>query len=167
MVLARMFMVTSAYIIGKGNLPFRINLFDKALLPSAFRTGQLRASLVFLERKSVFSHSSSFFINAVRAVCSCCSFAGYPCLLNCKLQILQGANRVAHCSLSYSPLLIFLITLLVVRLTNIYITDLSDRPTSFPAWMASAVENKAGTLSSNSFFCGSMLSINMNLCMFE
>ena len=130
------------YIIGKGNLPFRINIFDKALLPSAFRTGQLRASLVFLERKSVFSHSSSFFINAVRAVCSCCSFAGYPCLLNCKLQILQGANRVAHCSFSYSPLLIFLITLLVVRLTNIYITDLSDRPTSFPAWMASAVENK-------------------------
>ena len=53
MVLARMFMVTSAYIIGKGNLPFRINIFDKALLPSAFRTGQLRASLVFLERKSV------------------------------------------------------------------------------------------------------------------
>lgn len=47
MVLARMFMVTSAYIIGKGNLPFRINIFDKALLPSAFRTGQLRASLVF------------------------------------------------------------------------------------------------------------------------
>ena len=52
MVLTRMFMVASAYIIGKGNLPFRINIFDKALLPSAFRTGQLRASLVFLERKS-------------------------------------------------------------------------------------------------------------------
>ena len=85
----------------------------------------------------------------------------------CKLQQLQRANEVIYCSFSYSPLLIFLIILLVVRLTNIYITDLSDRPTSFPAWMASVVENKAGTLSSNSFFCGSMLSINMNLCMFE
>ena len=167
MVLARMFMVAPAYIIRKRNLSFGINILDETLLSSAFRAGQLRASLVFWERKSVFSHSSSFFINAVRAVCSCCSFAGYPYSLNCKLQILQGANCIAHCSFSYSPLLTFLTTLLVVRLTSIYITDLSDRQTSFPAWIASAVENKTGTLSSNSFFCGSILSINMNLCMFE
>ena len=167
MVLARMLMVAPAYMIGKHYLPFGINILDETLLSSASWTSQFRASFVFLKRKSVFSHSSSFFINAVRTVCSYCSFAYYQCPLNCKLQILQSANRVVHCSFSYSPLLTFLITLLVVRLTNIYITDLSDRPTSFPAWMASAVENTAGTLSSNSFFCGSMLSINMNFCMFE
>ena len=47
MVLARMFMVTSAYIIGKGNLPFRINIFDKALLPSALGQVSLEPRLYF------------------------------------------------------------------------------------------------------------------------
>ena len=81
-------------------------------------------------------------INAVRAVCSCCSFADYQCPLNCKLQILQTANSVDYCSFSYSPLLIFLITLFAASLFNTYITVLSDIPTSLPAWTASAVENK-------------------------
>jgi len=60
MILARMFMVAPAHIIRKRNLPFRINILDETLFPTTFRTGQLRTSLVFLERKSVFNHSSSF-----------------------------------------------------------------------------------------------------------
>lgn len=47
MVLARMFMVAPAYIIRKRNLSFGINILDETLLSSAFRAGQLRASLVF------------------------------------------------------------------------------------------------------------------------
>lgn len=69
-----MFVVAPTYIIRKYDLPLCINVLDKALLPSAFWTSQLRASFVFLKCKSIFSHSLTF-INAVRAVCSYCSFA--------------------------------------------------------------------------------------------
>ena len=56
-----MFVVAPTYIIRKYDLPLRINIFDKALLPSAFWASQLRASFVFLKCKSVFSHSLTFY----------------------------------------------------------------------------------------------------------
>lgn len=73
------------------------------------------------------------FIIAVRAVCSSCSFAGKRMIRKCKLQQLQDAMGIGYCSFSYSPLLIFLIILFVVRLTKEYITERSESPTSFPA----------------------------------
>ena len=93
MVLARMFMVAPTYIIRKRNLSFGINILDETLLSSAFRAGQLRASLVFLERKSVFSHSSSLFYK-----CSSCSL---QLLQFCRLPMsseLRTANT-ARCKL--------------------------------------------------------------------
>ena len=100
MVLARMFMVAPTYIIRKRNLSFDINILDKTLFPSALRAGQLRASLVFLERKSVFSHSFSFY------KCSSCSL---QLLQFCRLPMyseLQTANT-ARCK--WYSLLQFLI----------------------------------------------------------
>lgn len=130
MVLARMFMVAPAYIIRKRNLSFGINILDETLLSSAFRAGQLRASLVFWSVNLYSVIVPPFY------KCSSCSL---QLLQFCRLPIfseLQTANT-ARCKL-YSSLqflifssLTFLTTLLVVRLTSIYITDLSDRPTSF------------------------------------
>ena len=96
MVLSRMIVVAPTYIIRKRNLSFRINILDETLLPSAFRTSQLRASFVFLKRKSVFSHSSSLFYK-----CSSCSL---QLLQFCRLPIsseLQTANTAGckPCSL--------------------------------------------------------------------
>ena len=50
-------MITFADRIRKDNLAFFVNVLHEAFFLSAFRTGQFVALLIFLEMKSVFTHS--------------------------------------------------------------------------------------------------------------
>ena len=167
MVLARLLMVTSAYIIRKSYFSLAIYVLDKTLFLSTLRGMKVLTHAYIFEEKIYIQ--PYFFILLLQSV----QFAFIAVLqksyvsAKCKLQQLQTAKGVVYCSFSYSPRFTFLITLFVARLTKEYITDLSDNPTSFPAWMASAVVKVAERQSSNSFIWGSMLAFNIYFWMSE
>lgn len=166
MVLARMFMVAPAYIIRKRNLSFGINILDETLLSSAFRAGQLRASLVFWSVNLYSVIVPPFY------KCSSCSL---QLLQFCRLPIfseLQTANT-ARCKL-YSSLqfLIFSSFDFPDNLARCKVDQhIHHRPlgqTDFFSCLDSFGGGKQDRYVVKQFFlCGSILSINMNLCMFE
>lgn len=132
MVLARLLMVTSAYIIRKVISPWLSMYLTKHCFFPHFGHESFDPRLYFEEKIYIQPY---FFILLLQSV----QFALIAVLqksyvsAKCKLQQLQTAKGVVYCSFSYSPRFTFLITLFVARLTKEYITDLSDNPTSFPA----------------------------------
>ena len=112
-------MVTSTHIVGKVYFAFYVNVPDKATLLATIRASGLVATFVFLKYKSILSHNNIAFNGTLTKTANC---------NNCKVQ-----RKSCYCSFSYSPRFTFLIILSVARPTKAYITDLSDKPTSFPA----------------------------------
>lgn len=89
MVLARLLMVTSAYIIRKSYFSLAIYVLDKTLFLSTLRARKFWPTLIFW-RENLYSAILLHIVIAVRAVCTYCSFAEILCQR--KVQTATTAN---------------------------------------------------------------------------
>lgn len=129
MVLARLLMVTSAYIIRKIISPW-LSMYLTNIV--SFHTSGMKVlTHAYILKRNLYSAILlHLLLQSVQFALIAVLQKSYVSA-KCKLQQLQTAKGVVYCSFSYSPRFTFLITLFVARLTKEYITDLSDNPTSF------------------------------------
>lgn len=160
MVLARLLMVTSAYIIRKNYFSLAIYVLDKTLFLSTLRAWKFWPTLIFW-RENLYSAILLHFVIAVRAVCTYCSFAEILCQRKVQTATTANCKRCRLLQLLIFTSLYFLDNLIRSKANQRIHYRPFRQPYFFSGLNGIGSSESCGKAIKQFSFCGSTLSRNI------